>query len=150
LSQKRKRRRIIQSKDLVDSESLWRSVVRNLDILHQDQEYHQRITTTIVGKIETENRRLISDSRELLDSQKCRLLEDGFEDWDNQARTLVADLVQDLQVQQRRLFEERLKHTEQLVRILVVDLVEGMSAQQRRVTGMKRCIHKYGAGTEGN
>lgn len=64
--------------------------MKNLKILHHEQEYHQRITTTIVGKIEAENPQLISNSRGLLDSQKCRLLQDGFEDGDSQAHTLVA------------------------------------------------------------
>jgi hypothetical protein len=122
--------------------------VKSLDTLHQDQENHQRITTTIVGKIETENCRLISDSRNLLDSQKYRLLEDTLKDGDNRARALVADLAEDLQAQQRRLFEG-FKDTEQIVRTLVVDLVEGMSAQQRRVIGMKRFIQQHGAGKEG-
>jgi hypothetical protein len=94
--QKRKRRRIIQSKDLVDSESLWKSVVRNLDILYQAQLNHQRTTTTTVGKIEIENRRLIAQSREFQDSQMCRQLKEGFKDQGNHARTLVTDLVEDL------------------------------------------------------
>jgi hypothetical protein len=41
---------------------------------------HQRTTTTIVGKIEIENRRLIAESREFQDSQICRLLKESFED----------------------------------------------------------------------
>lgn len=116
-------------------------------MLYQAQQNHQRITTTIVDKMEIENRRLMSESRELLDSQKCRLLE-GFKDTDNQARTLVANLVEDLQAQQRRLFEKGFKDTEQLVRTLVADLVDGMWAQQRRVIVVKRSIERYGAGKE--
>lgn len=100
-------------------------MVESLDILYQAQENHQRITMTIVGKIETENRRLISALRELLDSQKCGPLEEGFKDTDNQAGTLVADLVEDLQAQQRRLFEEGFDDIEQLVRTLAAGLVEG-------------------------
>jgi hypothetical protein len=100
----------------------------------------------IIGKIDAENRQLISNSRELLDSQKCRPLEDGFEDGDSQAHTLVADLAEELQ---RRLFEG-INHTEQVVRILVVDLAEGMSAQQRRVIGMKQFIQQYRAGKSGD
>jgi hypothetical protein len=47
--QKRKKRRVIQSKDL-GSESIWVSIGESLDILSQAQENHQRIMTTIVGK----------------------------------------------------------------------------------------------------
>jgi len=115
---KRKRRRVEQSRDLVDTESMRISVLESLNILHQAQENHQRITTTIVGKIETKNHRLISESRELLDPQECRLLE-GFKDADSQARTLVADLVEDLQAQ-RYLFEKGFKDTEQVVPKLVL------------------------------
>jgi hypothetical protein len=51
-----------------------------------------------VDKIEIQNRKLISVLRELLDSQKCRVLE-GFKDTDNQTHALVGDLVEDLQAQ---------------------------------------------------
>ena len=140
---KQKRRRVEPSKGLINIESLWTSVAKNLDILYQDQERHQRITTSITGQIEIQNRTLVSEFRELLDSQKCRLLEECFHDRDNEARTLVGSLVEDLQAQQRRLFEEGFKDTEQLVRTLVADLVEEMSAQQRRVIDMKRFIQQY-------
>jgi hypothetical protein len=46
---------------------------------------------TIVDKIETQNRKLISVLRILLDSQKCRVLK-GFKDTDNQIYALVKDL----------------------------------------------------------
>jgi hypothetical protein len=52
---KRKRRRVEQSKDLLDTESLRISVLESLNMLYQAQENHQRITTTIVGIMETEN-----------------------------------------------------------------------------------------------
>jgi hypothetical protein len=108
---KRKRRRVIQSKDLV-SQSLWTSVIKNLDILYQAQENYQRKTTTIVGKIEIKSLRLIADSRELQGSQICRLLKEGCEHTRDQARTFVADLVEDLLAQQRRLFERGFKDIE--------------------------------------
>jgi len=118
-------------------------------VLYQAQENHQRITTTIIDKIETQNRKLISALRELLDSQKCRVLE-GFKDMDNRTHALVGDLVEDLQAQQCRLVEEGLKGTEQRIRTLVVDLVKGTLAQQCRVIVMKRSIEQYGAGNEDN
>jgi hypothetical protein len=110
---KRKKRRLIQSKDL-GSESLWVSIGESLDILFQAQENHQRITTTIVGKIEAQNSKLITESLELLDFQTRRLLGESFEETENQVRTLVAELV------------------------------DGMWAQQRRVIGIKQRIQRYG------
>jgi hypothetical protein len=118
-------------------------------VLYQVQDKHQRITTTIVNKIETQNDKLISALWELLDSQKSRLLE-GFKDTDNRTHTLVGDLVEDLQAQHRYLFEKGIKDTEQLIRTLVADLVDGMGAQQRRVIVMKRSIEGYGAEKEDN
>jgi hypothetical protein len=112
-SQRRKKRRLTQSKDL-SSESLWVSIGESLDILSRAQENHQCITTTIVGKMEAQNRKLIAESLELLDFQTRRLLEETFKDTENQVRTLVADLV------------------------------EGMWAQQRRVIGIKLRIQQYG------
>jgi hypothetical protein len=100
-------------------------------------------------QIETQNRKLISALRELLDSQKCKVLE-GFKDTDNRTHALVGDLVEDLQAQQCRLVEEGLKGTEQRIRTLVVDLVEGTLAQQCRAIVMKRSIEQYGAGNEDN
>jgi hypothetical protein len=111
--QKRKKRRVIQSKDL-RRESIWVSIGESLDILSQAQENHQRIMTTIVGKIETQNSKLITESLELLDFQTRRLLEESFQDTENQVRTLVAELV------------------------------DGMWAQQRRVIGIKQRIEQYG------
>ena len=73
-------------------------MVESLDVLYQAQENHQRITLTIDDKIESQNRKPISALRELLDSQKCRLLE-GFKDTDNRTRALIGDLVKDLQAQ---------------------------------------------------
>lgn len=95
---KQKRRRIEQSQDLVDTGSLWVSVVESLDVLYQAQENHQRIITTIVDKIETQDRKLISALRELLHFQKCRVRK-GFKDTDNRTHALVIDLVKDLQAQ---------------------------------------------------
>jgi hypothetical protein len=141
-SQRRKKRRLTQSKDL-SSERLWVSIGENLDILSRAQENHQRITTTIVDKIETQNRELISALRVLLDSQKCRVLE-GFKDTDNQIHALV----EDLQAQQCCLVEEGVKGTEQRIRPLVVDLVEDMLAQQCRVIAVKRSIEQYRVGKE--
>ncbi|KAF8846588.1 hypothetical protein BDZ45DRAFT_734146 [Acephala macrosclerotiorum] len=96
---KQKRRRVEQSQDLVNTGSLWIPVVESLDMLYQARDKHQRITTTIVDKIGTQNHKLISALRELLDAQKCRLLE-GFKDTDNRTHTLVGDLVEDLQAYQ--------------------------------------------------
>jgi hypothetical protein len=90
------------------------SIGESLDILSRAQENHQRITTTIVGKIEAQNRKLIAESSELLDFQTRLLLEKSFKDTENQVRTLVADLV------------------------------EGMWAQQRRVIRIKQRIQQYG------
>ncbi|CZR69934.1 uncharacterized protein PAC_19835 [Phialocephala subalpina] len=145
---KRKRRKVEQSKDLVDTESLRISILKSLNTLSQAQENHQRITTTITEQVETQNRRLLFELRELQESHQNSLLE-GFKDWDNQERTLFSDLIEDLQAEQRRQLEESFKDTEQLVRTLVVNLVEGMSTQQRGVIGMKRFIQQYGAGKEG-
>jgi hypothetical protein len=92
-SQRRKKRRLTQSKDL-SSEGLWASIGESLDILSQAQENHQCITTTIVGKIEAQNSKLIAESSELLDFQTRRLLEESCKDTENQVRTLVADLVE--------------------------------------------------------
>jgi hypothetical protein len=92
----RKKRRVKQAKDLVNSESLSIAIVDSLDMLYQAQLSHQRITTTIVGTIEKENRWLITESLEFQDSQVCRLLEESDEDRCNQTRTLVADVVKDL------------------------------------------------------
>ncbi|CZR64874.1 uncharacterized protein PAC_14774 [Phialocephala subalpina] len=127
---KRKRRRVEQSKDLVDNKSLWISVLECLNMLYQAQDKHQRITTTIIDKIGTQNDKLISALRELLDSQKCRLFE-GFKDTDNRTHTLVGDLVEDLQAQQRYLFEKGIKDTEQLIRTLVADLVDDQSISRK-------------------
>jgi hypothetical protein len=66
--QKHKRCRVEQSKDLVDTESLRIPVLESLDMLYQVQENYQRMTTTIVGKVEIEHHKLISESRELLNS----------------------------------------------------------------------------------
>jgi hypothetical protein len=99
--QKRKKRRLIQSNNL-GSESLWVSIGESLDILSQAQENHQRITTTIVGKVEAQNSKLITESLELLDFQTRRLLEESFKDTENQVRTLVAELVDGMWAQQRR------------------------------------------------
>jgi hypothetical protein len=112
-SQRRKKRRLIHSKDL-GSESLWVSIGESLDILSLAQESHQGITTTIIGKIEAQNRKLVAKVSELLDFQTRRLLEETFKDTENQVRTLVADLV------------------------------EGMWAQQRRVIGIKQRIQQNG------
>ena len=109
-----------------------------------------QLTTTIVGTIEKENRRLITESLEFQDSQICRLLEESDEDRCNQTRTLVADVVKDLLAQQRRLFERGFKDTEQLARTLVLALDESMEAQQHRVLGMKQFIQQHRAGKEGN
>jgi len=117
-SQRRKKRRLIQSKDL-GSERLWVSIGESLDILSLAQENHQGITTTIIGKIEAQNRKLIAEVSELLDFQTRRLLEETFKDTENQVRTLVADMV------------------------------DGMWAQRRRVIGMKQCIQQYGPEEEG-
>jgi hypothetical protein len=117
-SQRRKKRRLIQPKDL-GSEGLWVSIGESLDILSRAQENHQCITTTIVGKIDAQNRKLIAEVSELLDFQTRRLLEETFKDTENQVRTLVADLV------------------------------EGMWAQQRHVIGIKQCIQQYGPKEEG-
>ena len=125
---RQKRRKVKQAKDFVNSESLWLPIVHNLDMLYQAQLNHQRTTTTIVGTIEKENRRLITESLEFQDSQICRLLEESDEDRCNQTRTLVADAVEDLLAQQRRLFERGLKDTEQLARTLVLALDESMEA----------------------
>jgi hypothetical protein len=111
--QKRKKRRVIQSKDL-GSESIWVSIGESLDILSQAQENHQRIMTTIVGKIETQNSKLITELLELLNFQTRQLLGESFQDTENQVRTLVAELV------------------------------DGMWAQQRRVIGIKQRIQRYG------
>jgi hypothetical protein len=70
--------------------------------------------TTIVGKIEARNSKIITESLELLDFQIRRLLEESF------------------------------KETENQVRILVADLAEGMWAQQRRVIGILQRIQQYG------
>jgi hypothetical protein len=145
--QKRKKRRLIQSKGL-GSESVWVSIRDSLDVLSQAQESHQRIMmldpgspvaaysllsiyahldsqlynevcchnllmTTIVGKIEARNSKIITESLKLLNSQIRRLLEEGF------------------------------KETEDQVRILVADLAEGMWAQQRGVIGMQQRIQQY-------
>jgi hypothetical protein len=121
-----------QADILANNTNLRTSIVRSLDILLQDQQSHQRTTTTIVGTIENGNCGLVAESRKLLKSQMCRLYKGelkGFEDWDNQARTLVGDLVEDLLGQQRCLFENGLKDVEQSARIVVVDLGEGMWAQ---------------------
>jgi hypothetical protein len=112
-SQKRKKRRLIQSEDL-GSESVWVLIRDSLDILSRTQEDHQRIITTIVGKIEARNSKIITESLELLDSQIRRLLEESF------------------------------KETENQVRILVADLAEGMWAQQCRVIGIQQRIQQYG------
>jgi hypothetical protein len=111
-------------------------------VLYQAQENHQRIITTIVGKIETQGRKLISVPQELLDSEKYRPLE-GLKDTDNRTHALIGDFVKDLQAQQRRLVEESFKGTENQVRTLVADLVEGMWAQQRCVIGLKQGIEHY-------
>jgi hypothetical protein len=58
-SQRRKKRRLIQSKDL-SSGGLWVSIGASLDILSRAQENHQCITTTIVGKIEAQNSKLVA------------------------------------------------------------------------------------------
>jgi hypothetical protein len=105
-----------------------------------------QLTTTIVGKIENENRRLIAESRELQDSQICRLLKESDEDRCNEARTFVGDLAEDLLAQQRRLFERGFKDTEQLARTLVLALDESMEAQQHRVLGMKQFIQQHKEG----
>ena len=110
--------------------------MHNLDILYQAQLSHQCTTTTIVGIIEKENRRVITESLEFQDSEMYRLLEESDEDRCNQTRTLVADMVEDLLAQQRRLFEKGFKYTEQLVRTLVLALDESMEAQQHRVLGI--------------
>jgi hypothetical protein len=47
----------------------------------------------IIGKIEAQNRKLIAGVLELLDFQICRLLEETFNDTENQVRIPVADLV---------------------------------------------------------
>jgi hypothetical protein len=83
------------------------------------QENHQWITTTVVGKIEAQNSKLVAELSELLDFQTRRLLEETFKDTENQVRTLVADLV------------------------------EGMWAQRRRVIGIKQRIQQYGPKEEG-
>lgn len=88
--------------------------------------------------MEIENLRLISKSREFLDSQECRLFE-GFKDADNQARTLVANLIEDLQAQ-CRLFKKGFKNTEKVVRTLVADLVDDICGQQRRAIRIKQRI----------
>lgn len=80
-------------------------------MLYQAQLNQQRTITTIVGKIEIENRRLTAESREFQDSQVCRLLKESYEDRGNEARTLVGDLAEDLLAQQRRLFERGYKDT---------------------------------------
>jgi len=117
-SQRRKQRRLTQSTYL-SIEGLWVSIGESLDILSRAQENHQCITTTIVGKIEAQNSRLIAESSELLDFKTRRLLEESFKDMENQVRTLVADLV------------------------------EGMWTQQRHVIGIKQCIQQYGPKEEG-
>jgi hypothetical protein len=60
-SPRRKKRRLTQSKDL-SGEGLWVSIGERLDILSRAQENHQCITTTIVGKIEAQNSKLIAKS----------------------------------------------------------------------------------------
>jgi hypothetical protein len=75
----------------LSSEGLWVSIGESLDILSLAQENHQHITTTIVGKIEAQNRKLVTESSEFLDFQTRRLLEENFKDTENQVRTLVAD-----------------------------------------------------------
>jgi hypothetical protein len=144
--QRRKKRRTTQPTDL-NSERLWVSIGESLDILSQAQEDHQRITTTIVNKIETQNRQLISALRELQDSQKYRVLE-RFKDTNNQTYALVGDVLDNLQAQQCRLVEEGVKATEQRMRPLVVDLVEDMLAQKCRVVAVRRSIEQYRAGKE--
>jgi hypothetical protein len=149
LPRKYKRCRLTRPKDLVDSESLLKRVAKNLDALYQDQEHHRRIITTIVGKIETENRKLISKSRKLLDSQIYRPCKEQLEGFGgSQGRTL--DLAENLLGQQRCLFENGFKCTEQLARTVVAHLDEGMWAQQCRVLGMKQFIQQHGQRKEGN
>ena len=116
--QRRKKRRLIQSKDL-GSERLGVSIGESLDILSRAQENHQGITTTIIGKIEAQNRTLITEVSELLDFQTRQLLEETFKDTENQVHTLVADLV------------------------------KGIWAQQRRVIRIKQRIQQYGPEEEG-
>jgi hypothetical protein len=117
-SQRRKKRRLIQPKDL-GSEGLWVSIGESLNILFHAQENHQYITTTIVGKIDAQNRKLITKVSELLDFQTRRLLKETFKDTENQVRTLVANLV------------------------------EGIWAQQRHMIGIKQYIQQYGPKKEG-
>jgi hypothetical protein len=100
-SQRRKKRRLIQSKDL-GSERLWVSIGESLDILSLAQENHQGITTTIIGKIEAQNRKLIMELSELLDFQTRRLLEETLKDTENQVRTLVANIVNGVWAQRCR------------------------------------------------
>jgi hypothetical protein len=103
--QKLKRRRATQSKGLVNGESLWMSLVKSLDNLYQAQENHQRITTTIVGQLETRNSRLIAESLEILDFERAYCLTGVFKDTESQVGTLVADLVKGMWAQQRREIE---------------------------------------------
>jgi hypothetical protein len=63
---RRKRRRAKQSQDLANSESLC-AIVDSLDMLYQARLNHQRTITTIIGKIDIVNRRLIAESQELQD-----------------------------------------------------------------------------------
>lgn len=84
-------------------------MVDSLDMLYQAQLHHQRTTTTIVGKIEKENRRLRMESLEFQDSQIRRLLKESNKNRYNQTRLLVTDVVEDLLAQQRRLFERGFK-----------------------------------------
>jgi hypothetical protein len=93
-----------QAHDLANTESLRTLVIESLDMLYQAQLSDRRTTMTTLGKIENENRRLVVDSQDLLDSQIYRNFKEelgGFENWDSHARTLVSGLAEDLLVQQR-------------------------------------------------
>ena len=81
---------------MVNDKTLRMPMAKSLDRLYQAQLNRQRTTTTIVGKIEIENRRLLAESREFQDSQIYRLLKESFKDRGNEAHTLVTDLVEDL------------------------------------------------------
>lgn len=61
--------------------------------------------TTIVGKIEAQNRKLIAELLELLDFQTRRLLEGTFKDTENQVRTLVVEMVEGMWAQRHRVIE---------------------------------------------
>jgi hypothetical protein len=78
------------------------SIGESLDILSLAQENQQGITTTIIGKIEAQNRKLIMELSELLDFQTRRLLEETLKDTENQVRTLVANIVNGVWAQRCR------------------------------------------------